>query len=34
VAPLLDDPSMLEHDDQVGVTDRREPVGDDERGSP
>ena len=29
---LLDDPAVLEHDDQVGVADRREAVGDDERG--
>ena len=28
---LLDDLPVLEHDDQVGVADRREPVGDDER---
>src|SRR5205085_5646025 len=28
---LLDDPAVLEDDDQVGVPDRREPVGDDER---
>ena len=30
---LLDDPAVLEHDDQVGVADRREAVGDDERGA-
>ena len=30
---LLDDPAVLEHDDQVGVADRREPVRDDERGA-
>ncbi len=29
--PLLDDPPVLEDDDQVGAPDRREPVGDDER---
>src|SRR3954466_720400 len=33
VGALLDDPAVLEHDDQVGVADRREPVGDDEGGS-
>ena len=31
MAPLLDDPAMLEDDDQVRVADRRKPVGDDER---
>ena len=31
VRALLDDPAVLEHDDQVGVADRREPVRDDER---
>ena len=30
---LLDDAAVLEHDDQVGIADRREPVRDDERGS-
>ncbi len=29
--PLLDDETVLEHDDQIGVSDRRETVGDDER---
>ena len=29
---LLDDRAVLEDDDQVGVADRREAVGDDERG--
>jgi hypothetical protein len=32
VRALLDDLAVLEHDDQVGVADRREAVGDDERG--
>ena len=32
VRALLDDLAVLEDDDQVGVADRREPVGDDERG--
>ena len=31
VRALLDDRAVLEHDDQVGVADRREAVGDDER---
>ena len=31
VRPLLDHAPVLEHDDQVGVADRREPVRDDER---
>src|SRR5581483_3766968 len=30
VLALLDDPAVLEHDDAVGVADRREPVRDDE----
>src|SRR4051795_2561562 len=30
VRALLDDPAVLQDDDQVGVADRREPVGDDE----
>ena len=30
---LLDDRAVLEHDDQVGVADGREAVGDDERGA-
>ena len=30
--PLLDDPAVLEHDDQVGVADRRQAVRDDEGG--
>ena len=30
---LLDDPAVLEHDDQVGAADGREPVRDDERGA-
>ncbi len=33
VRALLDDLSVLEHDDQVGVADRRESVRDDERGA-
>src|SRR4029078_7747997 len=33
VAALLDDLAVLEDDDQVGVADRREAVGDDERRS-
>ena len=33
VRALLDDAAVLEHDDQVGVADRRQPVGDDERGA-
>ena len=32
VRALLDDPAVLEDDDQVGVADRREAVRDDERG--
>ena len=28
---LLDDAAMLEHDDEVGVADRRQAVGDHER---
>jgi hypothetical protein len=32
VRALLDDAAVLEHDDQVGVADRREPVRDHERG--
>ena len=32
VGALLDDPARLHHQDQVGVADRREPVGDDEAG--
>src|SRR5688572_12298793 len=34
VAALLDDASALEHDDAIGLADRREPVGDDERRAP
>jgi hypothetical protein len=30
VRPLLDDPAVLQDDDQVGVPNRGEPVGDDE----
>src|SRR5439155_25900523 len=30
VCPLFDDPAALEHDDQVGIADRRQAVGDDE----
>jgi hypothetical protein len=33
VRSLLDDLAVLEHHDQVGVADRREAVGDDERGA-
>src|SRR5438128_2427532 len=33
VGSLLDDPAVLEHDDPACVADRREPVGDDDRGS-
>ena len=29
---LLDDPALVHHDDLVGLADRREAVGDDERG--
>jgi len=32
VGALLHDAAVLEHDDQVGTTDRRETVSDDERG--
>ena len=28
--PLFDDVAVLHHDDEIGVADRREPVGDDE----
>ncbi len=31
--PPLDDPPVVEHDDQVGAADRGQPVRDDERGS-
>ncbi len=31
---LLDDEAVLEDDDQIGVADRREAVGDHERGAP
>src|SRR5262245_16525971 len=34
VRSLLDDLAVLEHDDQVGAADRREPVGDHERRPP
>ena len=34
VRSVLDDPAVVEHDDEVGAADRREPVGDDERRSP
>ena len=34
VRPLLHDLPVFEHHDQIGVPDRREPVGDDERRSP
>src|SRR5215204_2001911 len=30
VRPLLDDSAMLEDDDEIGIPDRREPVGDDD----
>src|ERR1700694_363454 len=30
VRPLLDDPAVLQHDDQVGIPNRRQPVRDDE----
>ena len=30
---LLDDPAVLEHDDAPGLADRRQPVGDDDRGA-
>ena len=33
VRPLLDDLAVLEDDDQIGIADRRQPVGDDERGA-
>src|SRR4051794_12284880 len=33
VGAFLDDPSMLHHQDEIGVPDRREAVGDDEGGS-
>src|SRR6266480_111399 len=34
VCSLLDDPAVLEDDDQVGIANRRQPVGDDEGCSP
>src|SRR5918999_1485779 len=33
VRPLLDDASLLEHDDEIGVANRREAVGDDDGGT-
>ena len=31
---LLDDPALVEHDDPPGLADRRQAVGDDDRGAP
>ena len=33
MAALLGDPAVLDHEDRVGLADRREPVGDHERGA-
>jgi hypothetical protein len=33
MSPVLDDPAMLENDDQVGVANRRKAMGDDEGGA-